>query len=109
MFAGDNKNRLEKEIRKRMKDTFGKGPVNIEIMDYEKATVVILNGILTKVEKLRMEESGGIEGVRNFRYEELRKTMENILSDRTMIRAVVEKMYIDVNANDDMACITIYK
>jgi len=108
LLSGEGRNRLEKEIRTSMKGVFGKGPESIEITFGEKTIVIVIGGFLTKVEKLRMEKQGGIEGVRDFRYDEMKNEMEEIFNDKTYGDISFGNAYIDVHADKDSACLVLF-
>ena len=108
MLSGDGRNILEKEIRSRMKTVFGKGPENIEISFLEKTIVVVIKGFLTKVEKPRMKERGGKEGIRDFRYAEMKNEMAEILKNEAFCGIEFKDSYMDVHASEDSACFVIF-
>lgn len=103
LLSGDDKNRIEKELRKRMKTAFGKGPEQITINYFNEIVVINIEGFLTKVEKLRIEEHGGIEEIRNFRYIEMKNQMEEMLKSNLFVEITLAKVYLDVHAEDDSA------
>jgi len=108
LLSGDGRNVLEKEIRSRMKTVFGKGPENIEISFGDKTIVVVISGFLTKVEKLRMKEHGGKEGIRDFRYAEMKKEIEKIINNEAFGETKIENAYVDVHADKDSACFVVF-
>lgn len=108
MLSGEGKMRLEREIRSRIKTAFGKGPESIEISFGEKTIVVVIEGFLTKVEKLRMDEIDGMDEIRSFRYAEMKRGMEKIIKSEAFIEALSDKAYIDVHADEDSACFVVF-
>ena len=108
MLSGDGKNMLEKEIRNRLKTAFGKGPERIEISYDNEMLAILLGGFLTKVERLRMKERGGTDIIRDFRYNEMKKEIEQILKKEAFRNIVPSNVYIDVHANEDSACFVVF-
>ena len=109
MFSGESMNMLEKEIRHRMKTVFGKGPDRIKIIHMDGLLAIELGGFLTKVERLRLEESGGLEGIRQFRYIEMKKEMEEFLKHNILAARVFKNIYLDVHPDIDSACFVAYE